>query len=93
MQSILCWLLKYPRAGGDGFSGTLLDNPFEPDQMILGSGHYHRMRDFEKMGKRILSDVGTHAQDQLLALECEGKQKGQKSNIQAFIVINRCVFG
>jgi hypothetical protein len=35
---------------GYGLTGTLRDNPFEPDEMIYDSEHYLRMRDFMKMG-------------------------------------------
>lgn len=39
---------------GYGFSGTLLDNPFEPDEMICDLKHYLRIRDLVKMGRRVL---------------------------------------
>jgi hypothetical protein len=37
---------------GYGLTGTLRDNPFEPDVMICDLKHYLRMRDSMKMGKR-----------------------------------------
>ncbi len=39
---------------GYEFSGTLHDNPFEPDVMICDLEHYLRTRAFVKMGKRVL---------------------------------------
>ncbi len=71
------------RIRGYRFCGTLHDNPFESDEMIFDLEHYLRMRDFEEIGKKILSDVGTFAES-TPALECEGKQKWQKVKISSF---------
>jgi hypothetical protein len=43
--------LRILRIRGYGFSGTLNDNPFEPDEKIDDSEHYLRMRDIMKMKK------------------------------------------
>ena len=45
-------VVKYLRIMGYGLTGTLRDNPFEPDEMICDLEHYLRLRDFMKMGKR-----------------------------------------
>jgi hypothetical protein len=37
-----------------GFSATLHDNPVDPDERIIDAGHYLRICNFVKMGKRIL---------------------------------------
>src|SRR5215813_952561 len=53
---------------GYGLTGTLRDNPFEPDEMIYDLEHYLRMRDFMKIGKRGL---------QRFAGECSGSDAPQ----------------
>jgi len=61
-------VVKCLRVIGYGLTGTLRDNPFEPDEMIYDLEHYLRMRDFMKMGKRGL---------QRFAGECSGSDAPQ----------------
>jgi hypothetical protein len=49
------------RGRGYRFYATLKDNPFEPAWIIFDLRPYLVPREFEKIGKRILSDVGNVA--------------------------------
>jgi hypothetical protein len=46
---------------GYRFYATLRDDLFEPAEIIFNLMHYLRGREFEKIGKRILSDIGNRA--------------------------------